>query len=448
MKTLFLDCFSGISGDMTIAALLDLGASMKKLEGELSRLKLREEYKLVAGRGSQQAIAGRTFRVVTRETSRKKARQQHRAHSHGARKAPSGGGFLSVEGLVKAEGSARLLEADHQHGRTYRDIRLLLQDSRLSTGVQDRSLSIFHRLAVAEGKIHGMDPEKVHFHEVGALDSIVDIVGVCVLLDDLGIEQVIASTPCDGHGFVKCAHGTFPVPAPATLELLKGVTYRQIDIPGELITPTGAAILKEFARVFGPMPPMEIQSIGYGLGTKVFPGHPNALRAILGTTHEVSAGEGASREALEVDVIETNLDDVTPEILADSMDVLLQSGALDVFLTPIVMKKGRAATKLTMLSEPRQTSNLASKLMDLTGTFGVRMYRSRRLCLDREIKKAQTPWGTIGLKIGRKHGEIISVKPEYESCRKLAREHGVPVRQIMAAADVERVRLLKRGVRR
>lgn len=401
VKTIYFDCFSGISGDMTIAALLDLGASFKHLESELRKLGLSNEYRLQLSRGNQQNITGAKFDVHL--LSKKKQ------HGFGA------------------------LTSHHQdHGRTYSDIRKLIQKSKLSTFVKKRSLNIFHRIAIVEGKIHGMPPDEVHFHEVGAVDSIVDIVGTCILIEKLSPQQIIASIPCEGHGFVNCAHGRFPVPTTATLELLKGIPLRQIDIPSELITPTGAGILAEFAEHFIPLPIFKTEKIGYGLGTKVFPKHPNVLRVLLGEAEKV-----LSNDESVVDVLETNLDDTTPEIIAYSIDQLLRNGAREAFTRSIQMKKGRIGTLITVLCDPAKTREFSKLLMKETGTFGVRVRRSERICLSREFKTIKTKWGSIPIKIGSLEGELISAKPEFEACRKLAEKKKLSVRTVWAAAVAE-----------
>ncbi len=390
---------------MTIAALLDLGVSFKYLETELRKLGISREYRLQVSRGNQQNITGTKFDVHLQHQQKK-----------------SGFGVLSSH--------------HHDHGRTYADIRKLISKSKLSPFVKKRSLSIFHRIAIVEGKIHGMATDKVHFHEVGAVDSIVDIVGVCVLIEKLSPQQILASIPCEGHGFVNCAHGRFPVPTTATLELLKGISLRQIDIPSELITPTGAGILAEFVEHFIPLPVFKTEKIGYGLGTKVFPKHPNVLRALLGDAEKAQA-----QDESVIEVIETNIDDTTPEIIAHSIDQLLRKGAREAFSRSIQMKKGRLGTLITVLCDPAKTSELSKLLMKETGTFGVRVRKSERICLSREIKWIKTKWGSIPIKIGSLDGEIISAKPEFEECRKRAEKQKVPVRIVWAAALAECAKL-------
>lgn len=411
-RILYFDCFSGISGDMTIGALLDLGGSRRLLEAELRKLGLSKEYRLRVGRGKRRQVTGTKFDV-------------HLTHS--PKSARHGDDHDHHDGHGHHHHGGDKHHHEHAHGRSYADIRRLIERSRLSSLVRTRALSLFRRIAEVEGKIHGVPAAKVHFHEVGAIDSIVDIVGACVLIEDLAPAQILASVPCEGQGFVECAHGRFPVPTTATLELLKGKPLRQIEVEGELITPTGAAILAEFAQGFGPMPVMTVEKIGYGLGTRTYPDHPNVLRVVLGRAEAVSSGG-------EVDVIEANLDDATPEILAAAMARMFEEGARDVFLTPIVMKKGRAATMISVLADPVESARLAGVLLRETGSFGVRLRRAERICLAREIRRVRTKFGVVEVKEGSLDGSVVVTKPEFESCRRLAKTRRVPVRVVWAAA--------------
>jgi pyridinium-3,5-bisthiocarboxylic acid mononucleotide nickel chelatase len=437
VKTLYFDCFSGISGDMTIAALLDLGVPYRYLETELRELGLSKEYHLHVGKGKQQEITGVKFDVHSHhEHERHHLLSPTHEHSHKPISVDEVADLVPTSARSATGKRNFTLRQEHIHGRTYADIRKLIQKSKLSALVKKRSLNIFHRIAVVEGKIHGMPTDKVHFHEVGAIDSIVDIVGVCILIEKLAPQQILASIPCEGHGFVNCAHGRFPVPTTATLELLKGISLRQIDIPSELITPTGAGILAEFVEHFTPLPVFKTEKIGYGLGTKVFPNHPNVLRVLLGEAERFQPQDGSA-----VDVIETNLDDTTPEIIAHSIDQLLRKGAREAFSRSIQMKKGRLGTMITVLCDPQKTEQLSKLLMKETGTFGVRVRRSERICLSREIKTVKTKWGPIQIKIGSLDGETISAKPEFEICRKLAEKRKVPVRIVWAVALAECAKL-------
>ncbi len=406
MKTLYLDCFSGISGDMSIAALIDLGLSIRNLKKELAKLGLGKEYHLHVGRGRQQQVTGTTFHV---HSYHEEHSHSHHHHYHKRR---------------------------HSHGRSFAAIHRLIVRSKLSPYVKKHSMSLFRRIAVVEGKIHGVATEKVHFHEVGALDSIVDIIGVCILLEELAPKQILASTPCEGHGFVECAHGRFPVPTAATLELLKGIPMRQIDIPGELITPTGASILSEFVNAFVPMPTMVVQKIGYGLGSRTYINHPNVLRAILADA-ETRGKPAMTSQGTVVDVLETNVDDVSPELLAHAMARLFEEGARDVSLAPIQMKKGRPGICVTVLADPEHSAHLTDLLLAETGSFGMRMYRAERICLDREIRRLKTRLGPVEIKLGLRNGRIVSAKPEFESCRRLALRLKKPIKVVWTAVVAE-----------
>jgi uncharacterized protein (TIGR00299 family) protein len=442
MKTLYLDCFSGISGDMTIAALLDLGLSQKNLESELRKLGVSKEYHLHIARKKQQQITGTKFDVH----SHHEQEHHHHPYVHGN---GHGNGHSNGHDHHGHDHTDEHYVSDHHnghskskngHGRTFVDIRKMIEKSKLSSFVKETAVSIFHRIAVVEGKIHGVSPEKVHFHEVGAIDSIVDIVGVSILLEELDAKQILASIPCEGTGFVECAHGRFPVPTAATLELLRGIRFRQIDILGELITPTGAAILAEVVENFGSMPSMVVQKIGYGLGTRTYPNHPNLLRAILGEADPIEKSDSE----MAVDILETNVDDISPEILAAAMEKLLKAGARDAYLTPIQMKKGRAGNLITVLSEPEMTKSLSEILLQETGSFGLRLRRSERICLERVVRKVKTTYGIVEIKIGSKEGRVISAKPEFETCRKLAEKRKVPVRKVWIAALAECAKILNK----
>ena len=414
MKTLYFDCFSGISGDMTIAALLDLGCSRKNLESELRKLGVSHEYDLHIGRSKQHQVTGLKFDVHTPE--------ELKHHS------------------PKSRSSSGVSIHSHSHGSTFVDIRRMIERSKLSSFVRQHSIQIFQRIAGVEGKIHGVPTEKVHFHEVGAIDSIVDIVGVCILIEELGPKQILSSTPSEGHGFVECAHGRFPVPTTATLELLKGIRFRQIDVSGELITPTGAAILAEFVSSFGPIPAMTIQKIGYGLGSRVYSHHPNVLRVLWGEAEKTSQKNNSDSA---IDILETNVDDLSPEILASAMERLFDEGAKDVFFTSVQMKKGRPGTLVTVLASPLDTERLSEILFQETGSFGLRIRRSDRVCLEREFRTIQTPYGRIKIKLGIRGGKIMTAKPEFESCREVAKKARKAVRLVWTVALAECAKILQ-----
>jgi len=393
MRVLHFDCFAGISGDMTVGALCDLGVAPSAFEWELSKLAL-EDHHLHFGREMRQHIEGVKFGV-------------HGGHTH----------------HVHCEDH----DHGHDHGRSHREIRSLLENSELSDFVKTHSLGIFGRIAEAEGKIHGQSAEDVTFHEVGALDSIVDIVATCVGMEQLGVEKIYVGTLTDGQGWTESAHGRFPIPAPATVELLRGFPLRLGDGDQELITPTGAAILAEFALPAEPIPPLRIEKLGYGLGTRQLPDRPNVLRVALA---EVETPSSADRVAL----LETNLDDLSPEIAGATMNLLLERGALDVWLAPVQMKKGRPGFVLSVLCEPVRADEFADQIFRQTSAFGLRRSLIERVKLDRRFEQVDTPYGEITLKIGSRNGEEIQFAPEFESCLSAARAANVPVREVMSAA--------------
>jgi len=322
----------------------------------------------------------------------------------------------------------------------------MIAKSRLSSWVKGKAVAVFGRIAEAEGKIHGLPPEKVHFHEVGAVDSIIDIVGACIALEMLGKPRVLAAPVVEGVGWVDCAHGRFPVPTPATLAILgaRGVGVTQCDEPHELVTPTGAALLSEFAVSFGPMQGLVAEKIGFGLGTRDNKTRPNVLRAVLGRTSKVqgSKSKGAiggpswdlDWETDTIAVLETNLDDINPEILGHFVEKTLADGALDVFHTPIQMKKNRPGVLLTVLCAETDADKFSELMLRETSAFGVRRHLAERHKLRREFVTVKTPFGEVTLKIGRLGGERVQAAPEFESCKKLAGKKKVPLKQVYEAA--------------
>ena len=329
----------------------------------------------------------------------------------------------------KFEAHAQTGQVHDDHGRSFREIRALIEESQLSDFIKAKSISVFQRIAVAEGKIHGIPAEDVAFHEVGAFDSIAEIVAACSGIEALNVDRVLASSLVDGAGWTDCAHGRFPVPAPATLEILSGIPIRQIEDPHELITPTGAALLAEFSSSFGSFPEMKIEKIGYGLGTRDTGPRPNVLRALLGECKHTS-----DAEIDEITRIETNLDDLSPELAGAAMERLFAAGALDVFFTPAQMKKNRPGFVLTVLCTEEKSSELARILLTETTAFGVRMHRAQRLKLRREFQVRETPYGQVRVKLGLLGDELVQAVPEYESCREVARRAGVSVKDVHIAA--------------
>ena len=374
MNILYFDCQAGISGDMTVGALLDLGVPLEYLQAELAKLALPPgSYTLSTHRTERQHVSALKFDVDV--------------HDH------------------------------HTH-RPYADIDTMIAGSGLSAAVKETARRIFCRLAEAEAQVHGVAVEDVHFHEVGAVDSIIDIVGTAICLEFLGVEQIYASAVPLGNGFVQTAHGRLPVPAPATVELLRGLALHGGCGEGERVTPTGAAILAALVTGSGTRPDMNLSRVGSGAGGKDFSDCPNILRAFLGT----DAVEGSE----EVREVSCNLDDVTPEVIGYVQELLLESGALDVWLAPVQMKKGRPGTVLSLLCSPADLDRLAALVMAETGTLGVRYTTLRRIVQSRRIEERDTQFGPVRFKVSE-----YSEKPEYEDCRRIARELGLPCRDIM-----------------
>ncbi|MGA3162743.1 MAG: nickel pincer cofactor biosynthesis protein LarC [Verrucomicrobiota bacterium] len=407
MKTLYLDIFSGISGDMFVGALIDLGVDARKLERELKKLKL-DGYRLRVARKQKSGIAGTQFDV-------------HETNIH---------------------------TSHHEKSRTFTQIKKIIARSKLSSWVKKKSVAVFQRIAGAEGKIHGLPPEHVHFHEVGAADSILDIVGACIALEMLGKPRVLAAPVVEGVGWVDCAHGRFPVPAPATLAILgtRGIGITQCDEPHELVTPTGAALLAEFAESFGPMRNLVVKKIGFGLGSRDNETRPNVLRAVLGTESKVHPPSPRLRRARspkskvldwEMDciaVLETNLDDSNGEVLGHFVETALAAGALDVFHTPIQMKKNRPGVLLAVLCAEADADKFSEMILRETSAFGVRRTVAERRKLRREFTKVKTPFGNVAVKIGRLNGKLVQAAPEFESCKKQASRAKVPLKRIYEAA--------------
>ena len=394
MNVAYIDCFSGISGNMVLGALLDAGLTLEDLRRGLARLD----------------VSGYTLRAEP-------------VLKRGLR-----GTHVTVE--VEQHGPER-----HLH-----HIEEIITGSSLPGRIQERSIAVFRRLAEAEAKVHNAPVDHVHFHEVGALDAIVDIVGAVVGFDMLGVERIYASPIRIGRGTVRCAHGEIPVPAPATAELLKGVPTYGRDIDAELVTPTGAAILTTLAEGYGAAPPMTVEQIGYGAGTRELP-HPNLLRISLG--HPIDEMAGLEYETDRVTVVETNIDDMNPEFYQHVFERLFEAGALDVYLTPITMKQSRPAVQVSVLVPDGRLHAVVDVLVTETTTIGVRFTKVERWKLARCREQVETPYGRVGVKIARRDGTVLNVAPEARDCRRLADEHGVPMKAVYAEAeDAARKRFL------
>jgi hypothetical protein len=382
MTILYFDCHAGISGDMTVGALLDLGVPLDHLRAELEKLGLLPgSYELSTCRTERQHVAALKFDVAV--------------HDH------------------------------HTH-RRYAGIDALISGSSLAESVKERARRIFRRLAEAEALVHGVAIEDVHFHEVGAVDSIIDIVGTAICLDYLDVEAVFAAALPLGGGFVETSHGRLPVPAPATAELLKGLAVHGECGPGERVTPTGAAIVAVLASRSGKQPAMVLEKTGCGAGGKDFPDCPNILRAFLGRSAEKIV------HVDDVIVVEANIDDSTPEVLGYAMERLFEGGALDVFFTPIQMKKGRPGVKVSFLCRSQQLELLARLLLTETTAIGLRHYPADRIILQRRIVERQTEFGIVRFKqVIDNSGRQLRTSPEYEDCRRIARDRGIPCREVM-----------------
>lgn len=453
MKTLYLDLSSGISGDMFLGAMLDLGVELGALEKALRQLPV-DGWHLHISRQQKQGIAGIKFDVHLEDEHEhhhhpvpESAPEVDHEHHHHRHHGPETFDSRSVHSALGghshgAEPHAHEHEHEphhthehaHAHGRSFREIRQLIEASPYSEWVKSRAIAVFARVARAEGKVHGKPPEEVHFHEVGAIDSIIDIVGACLALEMLGRPVVAASRVVEGTGWVHCAHGRFPVPTPATLEIFteRGVAISQCEEPHELVTPTGAALLAELVTSFGPLQDFVPSRIAYGLGTRDNATRPNVLRVLLG---ESSVQDKPHDWELDsVAILETNLDDISSEILGHFVSTALQAGALDVFHSPIQMKKNRPGVLLTVLCAPMEADRFAALMLRETTAFGVRRQILERRKLRREFRPVATPFGEVKVKVGILDGKPIQWAPEFESCREIAEKAGVPVREVFAAA--------------
>ena len=384
MKQAYFDCFSGISGDMTLGALVDAGCPVEHLRSELRGLQV-PGWELSAEKVSKQGMAATSITV--------RAEDRHKHRSLGT-----------------------ILE--------------ILKSSKLAVPVCDRAGAIFTKLGEAEARVGGGLLEKIHFHEVGAVDAIVDIVGACIGFHFLGIEKFSCSRLNVGGGTVKMAHGILPVPAPATANLLQGKPTYSSGVERELVTPTGAAIVATVCDSFGPQPAMSVRAIGYGAGTADLEGQPNVLRIMIGEAAEKTV-PGFDEE---IAVIEANLDDMNPQIYGYFLEKALAAGALDVYTTPVQMKKNRPGTLLTVLCKPQETPTLMSLIFAETTTFGARTYRAERRTLPREFLSVSTDFGDVRIKISRMNGRILHVQPEYDDCRRLAVEKNVPLQRVISEA--------------
>ncbi|MET0621899.1 MAG: nickel pincer cofactor biosynthesis protein LarC [Pyrinomonadaceae bacterium] len=391
MRTLYFDCFAGISGDMTLGALVAAGADARELKERLSLLDV-PGYEI-------------EFEAVDRS------------------------GIGATRAVVR-------LTREERHHRHLSDIEKIIGGSRLNDSVKQRALRIFGRLAEAEARVHNVAVEKIHFHEVGAVDAIVDVVGACIGFELLGVERFVSSALHVGSGMVEMAHGRFPVPPPAVAELLRGAPVYSTDVTGELVTPTGAAIVSTVCESFGAMPLMRVEATGYGAGTREYKNFPNVLRVIVGEAEASAAvssseGSGADEELL---MVETNVDDTSPQVLGHVLELALARGALDCYLTPVQMKKNRPGVLVSILCRASEREALTELLFEETPTLGVRAYTVSRRALERESVTVETEFGTIAVKVARRGGRVLGATPEFEECRAAALAHGVPLRVVQEAA--------------
>ena len=392
MKTLYFDCFAGISGDMTLGALVAAGVDARDLAAEIERLGV-SGYELSFERADRSGISA--TRAVVR------------------------------------------LTAEDQKHRHLADIHGIIASSRLGDSVRERASRIFTRLAEAEARVHNQPVEKVHFHEVGAVDAIVDVVGACVGFEMLGVERFVCSPLHVGSGTVEMAHGRFPVPPPAVAELLAGAPVYSTEITGELVTPTGAAIVSTLCEEFGPLPPMRVGRTGYGAGSRDYPRFPNVLRVMVGEAEETASGGGDSAGGgfdERLLMVETNVDDATPQLLGHLMEKVFEAGALDCFFTPAQMKKNRPGVLVSILCRPADRERFYGLLFAETTTIGARCYEVGRRALGREHVTVQTEFGEVEIKVALAGGRVVGATPEYESCRRVAASAGAPLRAVEEAA--------------
>jgi pyridinium-3,5-bisthiocarboxylic acid mononucleotide nickel chelatase len=392
MRVAYFDCPSGAAGDMIMASLLDAGVPLGALKAELGKL----------------ALAGWELRA--REVMK--------------------GAFRATKVDVDVDKGA------HRHQRSLRDILEILQNSALVPSAKERATRIFTRLADAEARVHGTDRESVHFHEVGAVDAIVDVTGAVLALDLAGVQAVHVSALPIGGGHVGGAHGKIPVPGPGTAELLRGFPVVDTGVRAELVTPTGAAILTTLAASAGRMPPLTVDAVGYGAGTMDLPDTPNVLRCFLG---ETTASEAGDETVLEV---ETTIDDMSPQLYEPLIERLFGVGALDVYLQPVIMKRGRPGIVVTALCAPERVGDLSQALFEESTTIGVRWSERRRARLQREMIVLTTAYGAIPFKVSRLQGRIVTVTPEFADVARIAREKSLPVREVLDQARAEGRRLL------
>ena len=429
----YFDCASGASGDMVLGALVDLGLPLDRLRAELAKLPLTG-YRIAATKVTRAGIQATKVDVVVEDEIGEAEGQNGKTDGNGHGDG-HGHEHDHEHDHDHEHGDHHDHEHEHDHShapgthphRGLREILRMIETSGLDAGVKERSSVLFRRLGEVEAGVHGIDVEDVTFHEVGAVDSIVDVVGSVIGLGWLDVDRFLASPLNVGSGTVKIAHGVYPVPPPATLQLVSGVPVYGKG-RGELLTPTGALLVTAHATGYGPLPTLRPEGVGYGAGTKDTPGRPNVLRLIVG---DEIAGDG---EGHRVTVIEAEIDDMSPQLFGPLLDRLLGAGALDAFYTPVQMKKGRPGVLLTVITERERRTAIEELLFAETTTLGVRWQEWDRTVLERESVAVETEFGTVAVKVGRRQGRVYNVQPEFDDCMARAREASRPVKEVWAAA--------------
>jgi hypothetical protein len=417
-RVLYFDCFSGISGDMALGALLDAGLPLDELKRALGTLALGDAH-VHADRVLRAGVSATKFSVHAHEHGHG---HDHHHHEHPAQHPAPGTMHEAPSPGHEAAGTGH----HHEH-RSLPEIFSLIDGSSLSPSGRARAKAMFQRLGEAEAAIHQMPVDEVHLHEVGALDSIIDIAGIAFAMEWVGADRIVCSPLNVGGGMVTSAHGVFPVPAPATVSLLGNAPIYSGAVQKELVTPTGALIATTYATAFGPLPPMSIESVGYGAGDRDDPSTPNVLRVLIGR-------EAASPRTERVTVVECEIDDMNPQIFGVAMDRLYAAGALEVFYVAVQMKKNRPGTLLTVIVPPDKRPQIADVIFRETTTIGLRYDEVERECLQREIVSVETPIGAIRFKLARRDGRIVNATPEFDDCAKLAAANNLSVKEVQAMA--------------
>src|SRR6266851_4204206 len=433
MRIAYLDCFAGISGDMLLGALIDAGVDPEVLNKATAALNLGASLKIErVDRSGITATKVHVFEGAKLAESDHHSRTSEPAHqhTHTHQHHPQTQHEHKVgHSHTHDHDHPHDHEHEHQHGRSLSVIRTLINSANLATEVKQTAIQAFELLGASEAKIHNVDIEKIHFHEVGAVDAIVDIVAASAGIHSLKIDKWFCSPLNVGGGMVDCTHGRFPVPAPATADLLRGFPTYSANIEKELVTPTGAALIRALSPTFGQQPAMRVEHIGYGAGSRNPKGFPNVLRLSIGESDEVA------KDTDTVTILETAIDDLSPQILAYVTEAALQQGALDVMCTAVQMKKGRLGTLITILTDDAHAPALERLLLRETSTLGIRIHQERRSCLDRTHTTVTTPFGDIRIKVGSRDGQVFNAAPEFEDCRAAAAKHNVAIKAVQQAAQ-------------